>query len=292
MSIVENIDLKEREKIVIENDKTISNDELMKEFYSFLEFKKKAQKLTQNSGSNFFQLSNLGKNNHKENSIYRINNSINNYIPNSSEINNNSSSITTQKISEKKEDDLKAFSSSEIELTTEDAIISLSSKKSTELKTIKNINIIASELKTLIGKVVSNTNILLSDKELGMTNQISVYNSIENKINNVKKKLFEIDRKSKQKVSTTENSLLKAKYEIDLFLYSDQFIEDYSNSNILDNYIVFNSLKGHGSQARWEYYNYNLNGHYKTISQKGGFIDSKSVMSKIIIGFTFNCKKS
>ena len=78
-------------------------------------------------------------------------------------------------------------------------------------------------------------------------------------------------------MSLTDHSLHIAKSKIDQFLLRDQFVEDYTNSNILDNYIVYNSLKGTGRPPSWDYYMNNLDGHMKTISQKGKFFDSRSV---------------
>ena len=62
--------------------------------------------------------------------------------------------------------------------------------------------------------------------------------------------------------------------------------------SILENYEVFNSLKGYGEPAKWDYYLYNLDGHMKTISQKGSFLDSKTVKFILFLGFASYYKKS
>jgi len=165
------------------------------------------------------------------------------------------------------------------EQTVGEAIVALNAQKAAERKYVKWLKDFGNDFKSIIGKLVYRTKILSFDKEIGIINQKNVYETINRKIIAVKKKIFEIDRKSQQRVIITEHNLQKSREKINEFILSDQFIEDYSSSNIRDNYIIYNSLKGLGKPPKWDYEMYNIDGHLKTISQKGSFIDSKSVIN-------------
>ena len=73
-----------------------------------------------------------------------------------------------------------------------------------------------------------------------------------------------------------EHSLIVDKAKIDDFLIRDEFQEDYLSKSIFDNYEIINNKKGVGEPSKWDYHMYNLDGHSKTISQKGKFIDPKT----------------
>lgn len=239
-----------------------SKDELLKEFYSFLQYKKNlGKKETKNSynpsfrfNSNESKTQTLQSRRFADNSIFRV-----------------------KENAPAKKEESKSYVAPKFEQTVSEAIVALNAQKSSERKYIKFLKNFGNDFKTIIGKLVYRTKILTFDKEIGTINQKKVYDSIKRKVNVVKKKIFEISRKSQQRVIITEHNLQKSREKINEFILSDQFIEDYSNSNIRDNYIIYNSLKGLGKPPKWDYYMYNLDGHQKTISQKGSFIDSKSV---------------
>jgi hypothetical protein len=239
-------------------------DEMLKEFYSYLKFR------------NIFQDRTNLKN--VTNSALRIN-------TNSSEktvlsnpqrvlINN---SIQSKKDSFSKKEEINNYVAPKFEQTVSEAVYALNAQKSAERKYIKFLNNFGKQFKSIVGKLVYRTKILSFNKEIGIVNQKNVYQSIKKKIISVKKKILEIDRKSQQRVIITEHYLQKLREKINEYILSDQFIEDYSSSDIRDNYIIYNNLKGLGKTAKWDYYMYNVEGHLKTISQKGSFIDSMSV---------------
>ena len=176
------------------------------------------------------------------------------------------------------------------EMTTEDAITSIYAIKEKFTKQIEINKSVGQDFKTLIGKIIFQINILNLDKELGLKNQESVHNTLKKRTEIIMKKIFNLSRKFKQRVFKTEHLLNKARVKIDNFLKMDQFIEDYSSQNIFDNYSVFNNMKGIGNPSKWDYYMYNLNGHFKTIIQKHSFFDSRSVFFNFKLGFT-SCNK-
>lgn len=245
-----------------------SKDELMKEFYSFLQFKKAYQ--DKNSKNNYSNSALQFNTNQPTNTVLSFPQRLN--TDNSYRVNN---------ISSPKKEDKSVYVAPKFEQTVGEAIVALNAQKAAERKYVKWLKDFGNEFKSIIGKLVYRTKILSFDKEIGVVNQKKVYDSIKRKIIAVKKKIFEIDRKSQQRVIITEHNLQKSREKINEFILSDQFIEDYSSSDIRDNYVVYNSLKGIGKPPKWDYYMYNIDGHLKTISQKGSFIDSKSVSNQL-----------
>jgi hypothetical protein len=168
------------------------------------------------------------------------------------------------------------MSSPEVLMTTQEAIVSLNTAKDKERSAIDTFRKIGSDFKSIIGKASSQVTILKIDKELGLNNQNLVYTTIKKKVKDIHKRIYEIIRKSKQKISLMEHLLKLDKTMIDNFMKRDTFQEDYVSKSIYDNYQIFNNKKGVGEPAKWEYYMYNLDGHSKTIMQKNTFIDSKT----------------
>jgi hypothetical protein len=173
---------------------------------------------------------------------------------------------------------IEIVTSPQAEMTTQEAIVSIQTTNEKDNKQLESFNNIGQEFKTLIGKVLYQVNILNIDKELGLKNQNTVFSTLNKRVVNIRKNIFEIGRKTQQIVSKTEHLLRKAQSRIDNFLLMDQFLEDYSSQSVLNNYQIFNNKKGIGKPPKWEYYMYNLDGHVKTIMQKDPFIDSRTVI--------------
>jgi len=245
-----------------------SKDELLKEFYSFLQFKKAYKGKTNLDGYT------------NSASQFNTNQSTISVLSNPQRLNTDNS-LKVKSVSSTNKEAMNNYVAPKFEQTVGEAIVALNAQKAAERKYVKWLKDFGNEFKSIIGKLVYRTKILSFDKEIGVINQKKVYDSIKRKIVAVKKKIFEIDRKSQQRVIITEHNLQKSREKINEFILSDQFIEDYSSSNIRDNYIIYNSLKGLGKPPKWDYYMYNIDGHLKTISQKGSFIDSKSVSNQL-----------
>ena len=266
---VENTKQQKQPEIVQKNENTNSNQNknslvidnksltLLSNFFSFIqskESKTEKSKLKQKFLKKNFQF--------KENNFNPLLNAT---------IENNSKSVI------KKSGGLFGGNSSpSSEMTTQEAILSLNKSKDKERTQISEIQNVGTGFKTIIGKTSSQVNILQLDKELGLNNQKMVYTTLKRKIVDIHKKISEIVRKSKQKVSRMEHLLKIDKSHIDNFLIRDQFNEDYLSKSILDNYDIVNNKKGVGEPSKWDYYMYNQDGHSKTIAQKESFIDSKS----------------
>ena len=268
LGIEEKLDFYDKNQITnINNFKKITeNNELMKKIYSFLQFKKK---IKSNKNLNNFIKTRKSDQNNKINSI-------------KNDVNNSNKSLkddkSTPNITEhEKKQNLEEISFPYIEQNTQESIMSLHEIKKKDFKILERYRNDADEFKIMLGKISFETNNLISHKELGLKNHKIVYKSIKKKIIYVMKKLLEIERKSQQRESLTEHKLNKSSQKIKKFLSSDQFIEDYSNLNINENYSVYNSLVGVGIPSQWDYFMYGLDGHGQTISQKGAFQDSKSV---------------
>ena len=264
------IDTNKKSKVPLSSINTNSN--------SFI-FDNNSLKLLSNFFS-FLQAKNIQKTENKKLTDKFFNKNPNSNLPIVKERIKNNLSITSSKVEVNKE--LEIYISPEVHVTTQEAIVHLNSNKDKERTQIQAIKRIGTEFKSIIGKASYQVNFLEIDKELGLTNQYLVYRTLKKKIHDIHKKIFEIIRKSKQKLMTMEHSLLNDKKIIEEFLIRDEFQEDYINASIFENYEIINNKKGVGEPSIWDYHMYNLEGHSKTISQKGKFIDSKSGSNLVI----------
>jgi hypothetical protein len=162
------------------------------------------------------------------------------------------------------------------QITTDDALVSISAINNKDQEIVNQSLKIISTFKTLIGKSSNEILTLLSDKDIGLSSLSSKFSLFESKIENVNKLIFEIDKKSQIQFKKAEHKLRRLKNEAVKDSLRDNFMEDYSTSNILENYEIFNSGKGLGETPKWDYYMYNLDGHLKTIHQVGEFIDNRT----------------
>lgn len=162
------------------------------------------------------------------------------------------------------------------QMTTDEALVSISALNNKDHKIVKEYIKIISTFKTLIGKSSNEILTLMSDKDIGLSYLASKFSSYESKVENVNKLIFEIDKKSQIQFKKAEHKLRRLKSEAVKDSLRDNYMEDYSMSDILENYDIFNSAKGIGETPKWEYYMYNLDGHLKTIHQLGEFMDNRT----------------
>jgi hypothetical protein len=167
-------------------------------------------------------------------------------------------------------------------MTTEDALISINSINSKDFKSIDLMKKFANAFKSMVGQAASGCQILLADKLIGLKSLKKMLKIQYSKLDKLNKLLLNIDIKSKQILHRIEHIGRKLKAKINKMNRRTDFVEDYNSKDIKDKYIVFNSLTGKGQPAKWDYSLLNLNGHFKTISQKGSFIDGRSGSHLII----------
>jgi len=171
---------------------------------------------------------------------------------------------------------------SEFSMTTEDALISINSINSKDFKAIELMKKFSNAFKSMVGQAASGVQILLTDNQIGLKILKKGIKVQDAKLRKLRKLIYEIDTKSQQILHRISHLARKLKGKIEKLNRRSDFVEDYNSKSIEEKYYVFNSLLGKGQIAKWDYYLYNLNGHFKTISQKGNFIDNRSGSHLII----------
>ena len=166
-------------------------------------------------------------------------------------------------------------------ITTQQSLKYINAAFTKEENNLKQIKKVAEDFKTLIGKAISEIGLLNTDKDLGIDPQKNRLKSLEKKTLDINKIIFEIDKKIQNKIRRTEFNLKVAKYKISKFMIRNEFTETY-NDNIFSVYSLYNSKKGKGKPSKWEYYPYNINGHFKVIKQENSFMDSRSGSNLIL----------
>lgn len=150
-----------------------------------------------------------------------------------------------------------------------------------EENNLKQIKKVADDFKMLIGKAISEIGLLNSDKDFGIDPQKLKLKEFVKKTSDISKILFEIEKKIQNKIRRTEYRLKIAKYLLNRFMIRKEFTETYQK-DIFKIYDVFNSKKGKGKPAKWEYYPYNIGGHSKVIKQENAFMDNRSGSNLIL----------
>jgi hypothetical protein len=161
-------------------------------------------------------------------------------------------------------------------ITTDEALVSITAINNKDVKLVDMYTKIANAFKSLIGKSGNELQNLLTDKHTGLESLKIKFNSYDSKLESIKRLIYEIDVKSQIQLKKSEHRLSQLKSDFSKNQLRENFQEDYNSANILENYEIFNSKKGNGELAKWEYYMYNLDGHFKTIKQTGEFRDNRT----------------
>jgi len=191
------------------------------------------------------------------------------------------SELANEDEEKKKFKDILGFSSPVSQQTTEQALSFINAAYTKEENNFKQIKKVADDFKTLIGKAISEIGLLNTHKELGIEPQKTKLKELTKKTSEINKILFEVDKKIQNKIRRTEYNLKMAKYKISQFLIRNEFTETYQ-TDIFTVYSVFNSKKGKGKPSKWEYYPYNIGGHFKVIKQENAFMDNRSGSNLIL----------
>jgi hypothetical protein len=185
------------------------------------------------------------------------------------------SELANEDEEKKKFKDILGFSSPSSQQTTEQALSFINASYTKEENNLKQIKKVADDFKTLIGKAISEIGQLNTHKDLGIEPQKTKLKDLTKITSEINKILFEVDKKIQNKIRRTEFNLKMAKFKISQFLIRNEFAETYQN-DIFSVYSIFNSKKGKGKPSKWEYYPYNIGGHFKVIKQENAFMDNRS----------------
>jgi hypothetical protein len=161
-------------------------------------------------------------------------------------------------------------------MTTDQALQYMNENYLREKGQLDNVKKISDNFKSVIGKAVYELNQLSTDRDSGIASQNNRFDELKKKLLKIQKIIYEIDKKLQNKLKMTAFNLKKAKENFDEFLKGEAFIEDFANPNINENWEIVNSKKGKGNPAKWEYFSYNVDGHFKTIRQTESFKDNRS----------------
>jgi len=274
----------ETSQIQNKSEKNNSSEKITSETNVGPELLEKIQNLSSNNFNsnpmNQNYINNIANRIHNQNNQLKLNE--NSTSPNTRlEILKRLTELANEDEEKKKFKEVIGISSFPSQQTTEQALSFINAAYTKDENSIKQIKKVADDFKTLIGKAISEIGLLNTQKEFGIEPQKTKLKELTKKTSDIKKIIFEIDKKIQNKIRRTEFNLKTAKYRIMEFFIRNEFTETYQE-NIFSVYSIYNSKKGKGKPSKWEYYPYNIDGHYKVIKQENSFMDNRSGSNLIL----------